>query len=766
MAELEASKKVQEIPAGQPMPEPVKRSVGVEVSGVPNYQQAISSYAENTNWMSSLGSAVATKASQALAVKLGTDLGSNPQGDLKLPPITDFDKAFAQSYETQATATLGLQANKLISSANIQIAQAPRITPELISSTNHQVSLGLKNIFQNAPAEIRSKLEYQYKSLQVNQTENLMTRMTKEQREDRQNNLTQFSKVSNENLFSMGFDGKDLDKNSDSKIALETLGYIEKSFQSAQDVYDITPEGKKLGIDSAWESYLSGKYSRLGMEALREGKLEDFLQDFAENKSIPTQYHKAVFGNVKNYLSEQVSLRSHKQNYIAQQMVNRMALNPNSVTGQELEIFRNQVAPLLYEQTLFKYIQLKKTATNKSQSITNLKKNWDKPEAHAQVSADVQNATFNELVQYEKENNPSISDDDAKINVAASAGSTIPVYTSTLHKQLNSGIPYEMNSAVYQIRKLQQMKAGHAKTGLNDTDMGIVAQYESLVNPIDPTKAAQIVIETNQNMDEPVLKLTNEKWENLKFANTIAAGRSIDNWILTKFGYKGNSWYNFSFNFDSPYMETLYAADIYNKYKTFFKILRGDEQKATDLTNEYLQANYGLTRINGNKQLTLHPIEKRLGFESGEGISQIHKDVVRQFKEPMDNLKKAYDMKASDVYWTIKEPEKSGQPLIMTKHNRAGLGTTTEEYPVVFTGTNFDEWDVMLKSKNGPFSLALDAPYLGIETYRPDKEWIIDEYMGKYHSFPKEKIAKILYKDYLNPKSDEQILESFNNMEL
>ena len=52
----------------------------------------------------------------------------------------------SESYQTQAHATLGLQANKLILDTNLEMAKAPRLTPGLIDHANKQISIGLQSI--------------------------------------------------------------------------------------------------------------------------------------------------------------------------------------------------------------------------------------------------------------------------------------------------------------------------------------------------------------------------------------------------------------------------------------------------------------------------------------------------------------------------------------------------------------------------------------------------------------------------------------------
>ena len=147
MADLDFSRHVSEIPAGENLPKPYQQSERPDITQFGDIQNATRDYAESSNWMSKLGSEVAARASNAVAEKIGGELGKNPRGDIGIP-LTDFDKAMQESYKTQAQATLGLQANKLISDSNIEAAKASRITPELITKTNQSISIGLKNIFQ------------------------------------------------------------------------------------------------------------------------------------------------------------------------------------------------------------------------------------------------------------------------------------------------------------------------------------------------------------------------------------------------------------------------------------------------------------------------------------------------------------------------------------------------------------------------------------------------------------------------------------------
>ena len=202
-------------------------------------------------------------------------------------------------------------------------------------------------------------------------------------------------------------------------------------------------------------------------------------------------------------------------------------------------------------------------------------------------------------------------------------------------------------------------------------------------------------------------------------------------------------------------MATTYAADLLDKYHMNYLLTRGNDALATKLTNEYKEANYGQTEINGTKQWTRNPIEKRLGFGSSQAaVPAIQADIVRQLSIPASKLKADYDAGTSNEYWTIDNPNSKqnislfGQgkhgALTMTQHKRTGVGTTTKTYDMVLIGTNYDRWEVNVMTDAGPQNVFMNAPMLGVQSYTPDNEWIKKESLGQGHHFPEAKIREDL----------------------
>ena len=117
--------------------------VKVQSISVPDFQSSTEAYAESTNSLGAIGAKVAQTASNQMAAQLGGENGQTPHGDLS-PSLTEFDKNFEQSYTTQAHATLGLQADKLITDSNLTVSSASRITPQLIANSQSSIGKGLQ----------------------------------------------------------------------------------------------------------------------------------------------------------------------------------------------------------------------------------------------------------------------------------------------------------------------------------------------------------------------------------------------------------------------------------------------------------------------------------------------------------------------------------------------------------------------------------------------------------------------------------------------
>lgn len=742
MADLEFKHNVQQIPAGAELPQS-RRTVTAQVTPGPDVQSAASNYAENSNWMSALGSEVATRASNALAAKLGSDLGKNPQGDIG-PSFTDFDKNLAQSYATQAQSTLGLQAQKLITQSNLELASAPRINADLIAKSQRQIYQGLQKIYSLAPDSVRPQMENTYGSLMIQQNANLTERMFKEQRQDRRNNTEVATKINSQNAHSLALSGVGLDKNGDSRPALLAVQSTEKAYKSALDTRDATPLEAKVAVDSARQSMLSGKYTRLALIAEKDKKLPEFLREMADKPpaDIKDEDHTVVINNVVQYMNQQIALRTQDQQLQMAKFSVKLAENPDNVTGVELANLQSQLTPLQGQKVKLDLIQALNKKKTESQQANIVMADWGNSAVHARIGEKAQNKAFDTLVQKlvtSSDSSPEgpVTPEMAEIQVAMSAGAPIPVFTKSLQYKLSSGNPQLMESAAQQIHQLYQMGSGHALAGLSEKDKAAFGAIETLRSSLDPTEASRETINKIYNQDPVMFKANQQKWSDYVSLHTKST--PVSDYALTQFGFSKDDFLN-------PSVAQVYGTDMLEKYSTYYQLLGGDEVTAKRVTQRYIDQNYGNTGVNGGKNSTLHPLEKTLGYHSNDVVPVIQQDIINQMNKHFVPIKDAFSRGETNEYWETESltNKKHGifsttyDPIKVKRYTKVGDSIKSESFDVVIQGNAFDNWDVSVYSPSGLRPLYQVAPYLGVINYIPNKKWIDEEYTKTYHNFPNE----------------------------
>jgi len=728
MADLDFSHNVSEIPAGKPLPSPYQREAKPEAGfGVPDLQGAISNYADATNWKSALGSNIATKASNAIATKIGGELGKNPQGDIGIP-LTDFDKTMQESYRTQAEATLGLQANKLILDSNIEAAKATRITPELIQKTNQSIALGLKNIFKNAPSELQPHLEYQFGNAMLNQTNTLTNRMIGEQKEDRRNNTALATSMNLEHAYSFALNGND-------KAGLDAVENTKKLANADVAARLMTPQAAKTNIDAARQSFYSGKLAREYEAKRAEGKGEEYLKSLADKKPsyISDSDYDSVINNLTQYVNQKNALRSQNEALVTSKLNVRMAQDINSITPSELAEYQNQVSPLQYEKTLFTYTQQKKKAAVEEGQSQALVANWGDSGVLTRATAKQINSTFDKLVSNRMQSD-NLTKDDAEVQVALSAGKPVPVFVDSLNAKATSGNPINIDSAYQQFQSLKDMEGGHALIGLSSQAQAIMTQFQHQKGSMPDSDLARKITDNILNTNKDTQKIIDNVWEKkLSKAKVTGQGgtNTFANFALEQVNLAGK-------NLGGSYFNTIYGNDIYDQLKSNFDTTKGDYPTALKMTQDYVDHHYAETRVNGGVQTTDSPIEKVLGYKDPGVVPFIQQDVVSQLSNSFARNRDPND------YWEAKpvnlhqdKPlfgvfKQEFPPVELVRHVKTDKGMQQFTYPVNLVGRPGGTWDIALQTPNGPRNIFLVAPHLGITTYKPNAENIRINYKNAY----------------------------------
>ncbi len=718
----------------------LQRNVAAQTSTTPDYQSTFEKLGEAQNNLSAIGANVAQSASNEMAKQLGYISGQNPKGDL-LPPITDFDKTFTDSYHAQAHATLSLQGEKLLDDAQVQMSKSPRLTPELIQKTHEQLAQGLNKISEQAPTAIKTNLQQTFNSQLLQQVTQYRTKMVSDQREDDKNNLQNGIDIASKNALELGQSG-------DAKGSATAVKSAHAMADSALASRYFTPEQTRIAKETATQNALNGHYINGAMQALRDNKFPEYEKNLSENK--PAGMTNEQWLATAHAVNEQVTfiqgLRTQDENLKSQEMLNRIASAPGSITGNDWDTFAASVSPLKAEEVKFRYIQALKKNQNNGVGADALIQNFSSPEAWANSSDKVQNAAYNKSVDYVmqqgQQSGKPISHEDAEVQVAASAGAAVPVFIKGLKNKLHSSNPAMIESASQQIHALKQMDAGHALVGLDDQDNALNETYQALRDSRDPVTAARDATAAILNQDPDTQQANKQKWSNAISVFTNGTNKTPVDFALSTFNLDQSEFIN-------PAMAQVYGSDILRKYQSLYQIANGDNNVAKNMTQQYIDDNYGTTGVNGGSHMTMHPLEKQLGFSSSDSVPYIQQDVINQLNDKLSTLKEAYNtpvnkyvpnlMKSNEYWETVplnKQTHglfnKAYDPVQLKRHMRTENGEQVDTFNVVLQGNDYD-YDVAIQTGSGMRNLFQIAPALGIVNYQPNGKAIRESY-NKDHS--------------------------------
>lgn len=715
------------IPSGNTTSAPeYKRQESVHAGSTPDYQTGFDQYAQASNWMSNIGSQVAATASNALAKQIGGEMGKTPHGEL-FPSFTNFDKQVAESYSTQAQATLGLQADELITKANIEAAKASRMTPELIAKSQHQISVGLQQIYSQAPNNIRPGLEKTYGAYQLSQGASLTGRMINEQHEDRRNNTILANDKNAEIAHTLAASG-----HYDQAIALaKSTSAINKSAVEAN--IGLTPLQAKVATDTVRKSAISGRLQNEYDQAVSSNKGDAYLKDVSKKPDwIPEADYADSMHNLLSYVNTQQSLKSQDEALKSQEMYNRIATNPN-IPGSEWAAFESSVSPLAAAKMDFHRIQALKHQAQEGIGVDELIRNYGSGEAQAQAPEKIKNAAFYKNVSGTMQNNPNMTQDSAEVQVAMSSGAPVPVFIKTLNNKLTSANPSQIVSAIDQISQLRDAEAGHALIGLSSQADAIATQFESKRGSMSDPDLARQVTDNILNIPKDMQATLNNSWNMMlakKGAGGMGASTSLAHFALNEVHLNKD---NFG---GSETFATIYGNDIYQVLKSNFDVTRGDYQAAKAMTQRYVDQNYGETRVNGDRQFTDKPIEKALGYKDYDAVPYIQQNLADKLNERFEknkNDQERWEVKPIENQSSTSIFRKTFKPLEVIRHVKTSNGEKTFSYPVNLVGKPGNSWDIMLTTPDGPRNILLVAPHQDIISYTPDKEAIDKAYMAGQH---------------------------------
>lgn len=767
MADLDFKHSVQERPQAAPLPNAIKNDVQVETQSTPNYQRAGDNYAESTNWMTKLGSAVATSASNSIATKLGVELGKDPQGDLSLP-LTDFDKTMQKSYQAQAGSVLGLQAQKLITDSNIELAAQPRITSDLIAKTNKSISTGLQNIFKNAPTEIQPELEYQYGHAQLMQFSQLSERMIREGREDSRDTLDASNKQNTEMALNLARSGN-------TEAANSVLETIKNKNEAGYGSRITTREAADVAIKTGKQVVQQGTLIHGYEDALKKGgtdAAENYIRNYAKNKPSDMSYNEWD-ENGKGLLAH-IGYEENLQKQDSQiQLLKAKAMidaDPLGTTGNDILKATDRLDDIQKEQLhLYSIDKIRSAATKKASANAVAANITDSRTISRSTAAEI-NDGFDLAVQKSIQDNPDLTVNQAEMIVASQAGGAVPNYIKTIEGMLQGTDPNSYQQAGASIDYIYGHGKGQNLNGLNKQSLQSLYLYRSNLKKYQtPQEAATATHLATTNTSSTQRESNDKAWVEFNSAtnrNGVPINQFYMNMVSIPRGLIRNP--------------ALMSDSIQHDFQSNFYGMQGDASAAKDMTKDMFNLSWGQTYVNGTKEVAQNPIERTIGLPD-DSAGMIHYDLADHLNKVIDQSNTMFKDGKLPWHWeqipkvsidqakaaqdkitkmgligktfnhdeynkqrAIVDEAMSNKPIKLVKRFKSG---DIQEYSVVLesnqsfgrtqSGSIVGGWNVTLQDKNGhPSTFDASNPNIGQVNYVPDERAIGKNYL--YFNQPNE----------------------------
>jgi len=620
-----------------------KRQESIDTpSSVPDFGGAMRDLgAARYGGLGAIGAKVAQQASQAQAEKLGYEQGQTPKGDL-LPPITDFDKHYADAYHTQAAATLGLQADKLMSDSDIEMGKATRITPELISKTRQQVGLGLSKILEQAPTAIKGKLDEQFTASMIRSNHQYETKMIQQQKDDQKDTLLAALSANSKQAFELASSGnykaaRDLAENSK---AMANNGHANNLMdkQAAQTAYDT--------INTA---AINGNLIHKALEARANGKLPEFEKEYASKKPDDLTYEQWHGGAaaVSGYMGALENMKTQDEQLRSIKFSEAIVQDVKGITGDMLADLKSNVSPVEYEQSYLKYVTALKKQAGTNAEADVLMKGFGNPEVFSRAGEPAKNQTFDTLVKKKMDEGTGITTDQAEAQIAASAAGPIPRFTNLLNTKLNSTDPAQIESAGKQIEYMTQAEKGGNLKGVNDDSMAMSNLYGALRRSHPAEEAAEIAYNSVYNQTPEEKTVVNDNWA--QFNRDVKSSQGDLSYYTDLSGI----------NKDNLIDPQGFVEQSQSLMESYFKLTKGDVNTAKKMTQQAIKSSYGESHVNGQRETTFYPLENVVNLPA-DSAGFIQDDIVEQVSGQLASTKKAFEEGKSQFYWEI-EPRRSQQ---------------------------------------------------------------------------------------------------------
>lgn len=697
---------------------------------VPSFQNLTSSIALQPSMLGEIATNLAMRASTALAEKQGYEMGLKPQGDLGMP-LTHADVAFQNAYYNQAQATLGLQAGEMMQKAQLELASADKLTPELLQSYHQNMSEGLNQILESAPSKIKPALQNNFNATLLQSMGSLSTKLIGQQKRDMRDQTNLYNQTETKGLFESGVAG-----NFDSgKEALKNFNERVDDNVKNGVVSRLEGEGAK---DGAKLSFYSGIMANQAITAKNKNKLEPFLNDMATDKNKPKELTSLEWQKVQRntlaYVQNLDNLQSKENNLLISQM-SRQLVQTGTVEPGLLAQAEQQLPEAAFNNFVVSMMKTRRADSKRQEAQYDLSENWTNPAVHARYTDDVRNKTYESLVAKAHQENPDKNIWEIETETALSSAAPVPEYTREMTNKLNSFNPADIEQGIraYDVMMRNNPRAiaalGSDTLAMRSAYLGRLAQGK------EPTIAAeeahQVVYGKNQEQhdenqsawtSEVRQKKLNMPGNRLAFASNLAP--------MSYFSKVANP--------------TGFSDTVIGNYETNFKLLNGDASAAKQMTKEALSMNFGDTYVNGQREFSYLPIEKVAGLPDN-AAPVIQADIAEQVTLQFNELKSRYDTDQSIAYYYELMPKKDPNSPEALKVKRMYRGGNTEEFEISVQPSDLiaqttdaanpivGDYDVHFKNDKRTLPMTGIGPLARNVVYRPNINALKANYQKYFH---------------------------------
>lgn len=631
------------------IPEPFQEQVKLDVTvGQAPYGSAFDNAALHETLLGQLGSTIAQTAANSLATKMGYDEGMNPHGDI-LPPITEADKHYAQSYLAQSKNVLSNQINQMMSEAQTEISKAYRITPDMITQYQEQIGRGTAEILQNAPTGVKQELGAQYGNSIVSTTGALERRMIGQNKDEAISSM----KVADKNTDTSILDNAAMG-NGDLARKLYEQKVEQNKKQRAAGM--MTSLEEQTSNTSARLSYYSGLSNSKAISARNQkgDALAKYLTSLSDPKNKPADLSfsewNTIGNNTLSLMRHMDSLQQTDKNLILSDLTEKMAIGQLT----EQDILSAYQSPAVnredINELLTKLYTRQSRGITKAEKVANLTENFASAQAHGESSEQTVNDAYNGLVRAAKQKNPNSAPMDAESSIAAISGGPVPAFLRTVANLAKSNNLDDVIAASNAYHRVQGI-APQNVMGINEDAYNFINAFDTFrqVNPGDPATALAQTRNALATRTPDEQKAIQSNW-NAIYRKKYGTPELRSNFARSML--RINSFFN-STNIQNKAVADDHITNLLEKYTM---LLGGDVETAKQLTQKAVDNVYGDTWVNGRHEKGYLSLEKISGLEQ-EGTWFIQQDIVKQMNGAFKTYKDAYDSGNSDYYYRIKNPE-------------------------------------------------------------------------------------------------------------